>query len=333
MPIDWQALADIISTHQRFVLTSHVRPDADAIGSEIGFAELLLQLGKDVRIVNPSATPNHLSFLDPDQRIVKIGQNVTAESVCDTDVHVVLDTSAWVQLGDVGKVLEKTPAKKVIIDHHVSSDDLGAVEFKDSSAAATGVLVSEFAEFMGQPPRGHQADALFAAIATDTGWYRFSNADGRTYRAAGRLIDSGVQPNDLYRELYERSSLAQLKLKAIMLNRVEVEFDGRLAHTFALRKDFSETKAHPADTDGMVNTCLTVEGVEAGFMLVQQLDGRIKASLRSRSDMDVAVIAEQFGGGGHQKAAGTMLPGPLETARETLLKAFSESFQQAPSPT
>ncbi|WP_417851395.1 DHH family phosphoesterase [Thalassoglobus sp.] len=333
MPIDWQPLQEIISAHQRFVITSHVRPDADAIGSEIGLASLLEALGKEVRIINPSATPDHLRFLDPESKVAKFGPGVSLESACDTDVHIVVDTSAWIQVGDVRKVLEKTSAKKVIIDHHLASDDLGAIEFKDTTAAAAGVLVTELAEFLGHPPSGHQADALFAAIATDTGWYRFPNADARTYRTAARLIDYGVQPTGLFRELYERSSLARLKLHSIILDRVQVEFDGRLAFTFAMRKDFSDTGSKPADTEDIVNTCLTIEGVEAAFILVQQLDGRIKGSLRSRSEeISVAAIAENFGGGGHKLAAGALLPGPMEEAKASLLSEFQKIFPPQESP-
>lgn len=332
MPIDWQPLGEIISAHQRFVITSHVRPDADAIGSEIGLACLLRQLGKDVRIINPSATPAHLAFLDPENTVLKFGSAVMLESACDTDVHFIVDTSAWIQVGDVRKVLEATAAKKVIIDHHLSSDDLGAIEFKDTTAAATGVLITELAEFLDCPPSGLQASALFAAIATDTGWFRFPNSTARTYRAAARLIDYGVQPSLLYRELYERSSLARLKLHSVILDRVQLKFEGRLAFTYAMRKDFSETGSQPADTEDLVNTCLTIEGVDAAFILVQQHDGRIKASLRSRSDLSVAAIAAQFGGGGHKLAAGAMLSGPIEQAQESLLSAFKASFPPSPTP-
>lgn len=332
MPIDWQPLQDIISSHLRFVITSHVRPDADAIGSEIGLKLLLEQLGKEVRIINPSSTPDHLEFLDPEKTIQKIGPAVSVESACDTDVHIVVDTSAWVQVGDVRKVLEATSAKKVVIDHHLSSDDLGAIEFKDTTAAATGTLIVELAEAMGHKPEGQQCTALFAAIATDTGWFRFPNATSRTYSAAARLIEYGAQPTVIHRELYERSSLSRLKLHAVILERAQLACDARLAYTFAMRKDFSDTGSQPADTEDIVNTCLTIEGVEAAFILVQQQDGRIKASLRSRSDLSVAAIAEQFGGGGHQKASGAMLPGPMEEALTTLIDTFQKNFTPTSTP-
>jgi phosphoesterase RecJ-like protein len=337
MPIYWQPVADIIHSAQRFVITSHVRPDGDALGSALGLAGILDSLGKSVRIINPSATPDHLSFLDPQRRILKIREHVSVEQACETDVHFIVDTSAWQQLNDIRKVLETTSARKVVIDHHVSSDDLGAAEFKDTSAAATGVLITELAEFLGVALTPQQATALFCAIATDTGWFRFPNADARTYGVAARLIERGVEPSTLFRNLYERSSLARLKLQSVVLSRVSLTQENRLAHTWVYRKDFTETGAHPTDTEDLVNNGLSIDGVEAAFILVEQLDGRIKASLRSRSGLNVAAIAEQFGGGGHKQAAGAMLPGPLVQAQETLLNAFATASaaatgRQAPLP-
>ncbi len=329
MSIDWQPLKDLIAAHQRFVLSSHVRPDADAIGSEMGLLGVLESLGKTVRIVNPSATPPHLRFLDPEMRIRKLGEGVTVAEACDTDVHLVLDTSSWQQLQDVGKVLQQTRAKKAVIDHHQSADDLGAREFKDVTAAATGVLITDLAEFCSVPVTGATAAALFCAIATDTGWFRFSNTDARTLRAAARLIDAGVQPNLLYRELYERSSLARLKLHGRVLNRVTPDLDGRAAHTWVLRKDFEETGAHPSDTEDLVNDCLTVDGVQCAFIVIEQPSGQMKVSFRSRSTVDVAMVAEQFGGGGHKQASGALLPGPMANAQTRVLEALQAALDHA----
>lgn len=330
MSIDWQPLESIVHTRQRFVLTSHIRPDADAIGSEMGLALLLESLGKTVRIVNPSATPDHLKFLDPEGRILKLGEHVKPPDVRDADVHIVLDTSSWQQLADMRRVLESTAATKVVIDHHVSADNLGAVEFKDVTAAATGVLVTELARSLGLKPSRQIADSLFCAIATDTGWFRFSNTDSRTLRTAAELVDFGVEPNLLYQQLYERSTLARLKLHGIVLSRVTVSDDGRLAHTYVLQKDFKETGTHPSDTEDLVNDCLTIEGTQCAFIIVEQMSGQMKVSFRSRSDLDVAAVAEQFGGGGHRKASGAMLPGPLAAAQERVLSALNAGMNGVP---
>ncbi len=331
MNIDWRELHDLIRSHERFVLTSHVRPDADAIGSELGVLRMLQALGKQVRIINPSATPDHLKFLDPEGCICKLGDGVTADEARDTEVHLILDTSAWQQLGDVRKVLESTPARKVVIDHHLSSDNLEALEFKDVSAAATGVLVAELAESLGVTLTTPMAMPMFCAIATDTGWFRFPNTDARTLRVAARLIDCDVQPHLLYRELYERSSLARLKLHGRVLDRVQLECDGRLAHTFVRLKDFVETGSHPSDTEDLVNACLTIEGTECAFIIVEQKSRQMKVSLRSRSELDVAQVAETFGGGGHRQASGAMVPGPFATAQQRVLEALKSMLAANPS--
>lgn len=332
MPIDWAPLVDIIRANGRFVLTSHVRPDADALGSEMGLAGVLESLGKTVRIINPGATPDHLAFLDPGKRIQKIGEGVTVEQACDTDVHMILDTSAWGQLNDLRKVLEKTAARKVVVDHHVSSDNLGAQEFKDTTAAATGVLMLELALALGVSPTAEQASAMFAAIATDTGWFRFPNTDTRTLRAAAQLIDFGAKPSTLYRELYEKSTLARLKLHGRVLSRVAVEAEGRLAYTYVMRKDFEETGTHPSDTEDLVNDCLTINGTQCAFILVEQQSAQVKCSFRSRTELDVAKIAEQFGGGGHRQASGAMLPGPFAKALETVLTTIKTALGPPPAP-
>ncbi|MEZ6068509.1 MAG: bifunctional oligoribonuclease/PAP phosphatase NrnA [Planctomycetaceae bacterium] len=328
--IDWQPLKDLIASRQRFVLTSHVRPDADALGSELGLAAVLRALGKEVRIINPSATPAHLQFLDPAGEISKLGDRFSVDSACDTDVHLVVDTSARKQLDDMCKVLERTSATKVVIDHHVCGDELGAIEYRDVSAAATGVLITELAEFLSVRPDRDAAIALFAAIATDTGWYRFPNTDSRTLGTAARLVDLGAQPSQLFRELYERSSLSRLKLKARILDRVQVVGGGRLAYTVVFRRDFKETNSQPADTEDLVNEGLTIEGVDCAFILVEQPGGQVKASLRSRGPVDVAAVGREFGGGGHVQAAGAMLPGPVEKAEETLLAALHKALELNP---
>jgi phosphoesterase RecJ-like protein len=326
--IDWAPLGEILRSHSRFVISSHVRPDADAIGSELGLAAVLESLGKTVRIVNPSATPRHLLFLDPHSRAQKIGAEVSVDAACDTDVHLIVDTSARGQLDDVCKVLDRTSAKKVVIDHHIFSDDLQATEFRDVAASATGVLIVEIAEHLGVELAAETALQLYAAIATDTGWFRFPNTDSRTLHAAARLVDRGAKPHLLYRELYERSSLARLKLQARVLERVRVESDGKLAYTWVLLQDFKDTGAHPSDTEDLVNQGLTIEGVECAFILVEQPGGQVKASLRSRSGLDVASIAQEFGGGGHKQASGTMLRGTVDSARERILTAMLTALRE-----
>jgi len=327
MKIDWAPLRPIIAASQRFVLTTHVRPDADAIGSQIAMAGLLEQLGKQVRIINASTVPTRLQFLDPDHRCLQIGTDVSEAESADTDVHMILDTSAWGQLAEMGRVFKKTAAQKVVIDHHVCAEDLGALNLKDTEAEATGALVFQFAEAMKLTVTPVIGAAIFSAIATDTGWFRFPSTTGETMRTIGRLIDAGIQPPVLYRKLYEQYTLARIKLAGRVLCRMRLDCDGKLAWTYVTLVDYRETGAEPPDTEDLVNECMTVGNVEAAFILIEQTNGNVKASMRSRSHLDVSQIAGGFGGGGHKQAAGAILPGPLADVEEKILNAMKTLFE------
>jgi bifunctional oligoribonuclease and PAP phosphatase NrnA len=315
MNINWEPLRPIIHSHNRFVISSHVRPDADAIGSELGLAWILESLGKTVRIINTSATPANLLFLDPDKKARQLGNGATTEDVLQADVHIVVDTSSWAQLSDVGKIMRESQALRVVIDHHVSSDDLGATDFKDTSSEATGALIFRLSEALGVPLDPAAATALFAAIATDTGWFRFAAVTAQTMEIVGKLIECGASPPAIYRELYEQGTLAKMHLVGRALGRMKLECDGELAYTTIEWNDFVEFGAVSADTEDLVNECLKVAGTKGALIAIEQQNRQVKVSFRSRLEaLNVAAVAEKFSGGGHRAAAGATLAGPFEAA-------------------
>ena len=319
MSVDWSAFVEIIKAHQKFVLTSHIRPDCDALGSELGMAGVLEALGKDVVIVNGHSTPPNLAFIDPTQRIRTIGEDIQLADLEDREVLMVLDTSAWAQLGPMGDVLKATSAKKIILDHHVSSDDLGAEPFKNTEAEATGRLVLEAAEQLSVQLTPEIATPLFAAVATDTGWYRFASAGSGTYRLAAKLIDAGASPPEIYGELYEQETLGRCRLRGVILSRLETELDGRLVNTYVLKEDFDKCGAVPQDTEDAINLSLAISGTKFAFILVEQETGGFKLSFRSRCALDCSKVAEHFGGGGHKAAAGAFIDEPFKTAQSSVL--------------
>jgi len=325
--IDWPRFVALVAAHRRFLITSHIKPDCDALGSEVGLAEVLEARGKETLIVNADPTPPHLGFIDPKQRIRELARDVSAEEMARCDCLIVVDTSAWGQLGAMAEVVRETAARKLVLDHHVSSDDLGAEDFKDPQAEATGRLVIDAADRLGVPLTGEMARPLFAAIATDTGWFRFPSTTGDTYRAVGRLLDAGAEPAKIYNALYERHTLARVQLMGRILSRAETDLDGRLIHTCALREDFDDTGAAYSDTEDLVNTTLAVAGTQVAVFLVEQPAGNCKVSLRSRSDVDCSKLAEEFGGGGHRAAAGATLPGPWQEALARVLDAARAAMQ------
>ena len=264
---------------RRFLLVSHIRPDCDALGSELGMAGVLEALGKSVRIVNGHPTPPNLAFIDPAKRIGVIGQTVQPAELDDIEVLMVLDTSAWAQLGPMSDVIRSTKAKKIVVDHHLSEDDLGAEPFKNVQAEATGRLVVEAAEALGVALTPAIAMPLFAAVATDTGWFRFGSATSGTYRTAAKLIDAGASPAAIYGSLYEQDTLGRVKLRGLILARFAVEEEGRLAHTYVLKEDFQQTGALPSDTEDVINMGLAIAGTQVAVILVEQAERRLQDQL------------------------------------------------------
>lgn len=319
MAIDWTPFVDLIGSHDRFVLTSHIRPDCDALGSELGMAEILRTLGKDVLIVNGHATPPNLAFLDPQQQIAALGEQMDAEQLRDRELLIILDTSAWAQLGSMADVVKTTTARKVVIDHHVSEDDLQAIAFKDATAEATGRLVVEAADALGVALTPKMAGPLFAAVATDTGWYRFGSTRGDTYELAARLVNAGANPAGIYAELYEQETLGRCRLRGVILSRLQTELNGRLVHTYVRKQDFADTGALPQDTEDAINLSLAIAGTQFAVILVEQLTGGFKISFRSRCGVDCSRIAAEFGGGGHRAAAGAFIAEPFSIAQQKVL--------------
>jgi bifunctional oligoribonuclease and PAP phosphatase NrnA len=319
--IDWSRFVEIIHAHRRFVLTTHVRPDGDAFGSELAMAAILESLGKDVLLCNDFAVPPALQFLDAGKRHRRLGVDLSAAQLGDREVLIVLDTSAWAQLGAMGDVIKGTKALKVVLDHHLSGDDLGAETFKDPEAEAAGRLVVEAADQLGVSLCRDIAVPALVALTTDTGWFRFSSTTAGTLRLAARLVEAGALPAQLYKNLYENMSHARLQLIGRALVHTQTELDGRLIHTWLSRADFDACGAIASDSEDIINETLAVGGTQAAVILVEQPKGGFKISLRSRCQMDCSKVAEQFGGGGHKNAAGAFLNEPLDAAREKILAA------------
>lgn len=329
MPIDWPRFTELIDKHQSFLLTSHIRADCDALGSELGMAEVLRALGKRVAIVNGQPTPPNLAFIDPRHELLCIDDDTAQPHLSNHDVLMILDTSAWAQLGKMADVLRNTAARKMVLDHHISEDDLGAELFKDPTSEATGRLVVDAADALGVSLTAQMARPLFAAVATDTGWFRFPSAKSATYVLAARLIDAGADPTDLYRLLYEQDSAGRVRLRGLILSRLRVELDGRLVHTYVLPPDYESMQAMPTDTEDVVNLTLGVAGTQFAVIFVALLRGGYKVSFRSRCHVDCNQLAQLFGGGGHRAAAGATLEGPFEEVQEKVLDAVRTAIMRS----
>lgn len=330
MTVDWEPLARLVEEQQKFLLTSHVRPDCDALGSELAMAAVLRAKGKEVVIVNDHPVPPNLEFIDREKQIITHDEYL-AGAPEPPDVVMILDTSAWVQLGKMADYIQAFSGIVAIVDHHVGEDKIDAILLKDTSAEATGRLVIEAAEALGVPLTTEIASPAFAALATDTGWFRFSSVSGATYRVAARMVDAGADPASIYGQLYERDTVGRVRLRGVILSRVAVELDGTLVHTYVESADFERTGALYSDTEDVVNMTLAIEGTRVAVIFVEQSSGQVKVSFRSRGLFNCSAMAARFSGGGHKAAAGATVEGPLQSARESVLAAVRDEMRRLAS--
>ena len=328
MPVDWLPFVEFIRRHQRFLMTTHIRPDADGLGSMLALAEGLEWLGKEVRLVIASTFPPRYFFLDPQRRIAHFAW--PTETDYRPEAVVVLDTGTWNQLGSFGSYLCQLSVPRVVIDHHLTQDDLGGLRLADISAEATGRLIDEALKALGVPLSPSMASKLFVAVAMDTGWFRHSNTTPATMTLASVLMAAGAQPEHLYEELFERNSLSRLRLLGLVLDRLQLTFNNRVAFTEIRRGDYQTTGATPQDSEDLVNYTRSLQGVEVGLFFMEQPRGGVKVSFRSRSSVDVAALAEKFGGGGHRQASGAVLQTSLEEARDRVLQALAALLNHTP---
>jgi phosphoesterase RecJ-like protein len=318
MPIDWAPFVDLVTRHQRFLMTTHIRPDGDGLGSMMALALAFKELGKELACVVASTIPPRYAFLNSDSKIEHFTR--AGDEHRQTDAVIVLDTGTWNQLGAFGSFLKTLTVPKIVIDHHPTQDDLGATRFVDTSAEATGRLAYEAISALGVKVTEPMASALFIAVAMDTGWFRHSNARSATFELASKLVSAGARPEILYDRLYEENTLPRLKLMGLVLDRLQTAHEGRIAYSEIRRADYAATGATPQDTEDLVNFTRSVSGVEVGLFFMEQPRGGVKVSFRSRAKVNVGRVAEQLGGGGHRLASGAIIETSLEEARRQVLE-------------
>jgi bifunctional oligoribonuclease and PAP phosphatase NrnA len=317
MPIDWAPFVKLVRARQRFLITTHVRPDPDGLGSQLALADILEGMGRQVQMVIASSWPPRYNFLDPERHIARYTPPGDAHK--DVEVIVVLDTGTWNQLGDFGDYMKTSSAQKVVIDHHLSQDELGGVRLLDTTSEATGRLVYEAAQALGQQLSKKSASCLFAALATDTGWFRHKNTTAATFTLAEKLVQAGADPTYLYDAIYEQNTAPRINLLGLVLQRLRVIEAGKVCFSEVFKEDYAKTGAIPQDTEDAVGYTRSVAGVEVGLLFLEQPAGGIKVSFRSRR-VDVAKIAETFGGGGHRLASGATLNTSMAEAQTRVLE-------------
>ncbi len=302
--IDFKKLKSIILNNSSFLLTTHVNPDADAIGSEIAFYQMLKKLNKEVFVINHSSTPYNIKFLDHEKVINKFDE-VEHKNIFNTvDVLVALDFNHADRIVRMEDYFRSSTKLKICIDHHQDPEDFVDNLFIDTDYSATGQILFDFIKQTKIVEFDFSiAEPIYAAIMTDTGSFRFDRTTSEVHSIIAELIKLGVKPGNVYDKLYEQSKFSKIKLLGRTLNTVCLVSDNKIAYMVITQKDFDELGAVESDTENFVNYNLSIENVLIGILFIQLRNG-FKVSFRSKGDIPVNKLAKEFGGGGHTNAAG-----------------------------
>ncbi len=324
---EFQKAVELINKSANVLITTHTKGDGDAAGCCVAMAETLSTLGKKNQVLLLSPLPDWYAFLF-DKPVSVLGKDLSKGQLVQNkfDLIIIVDTNSSSQLPGFAEYLKQADTPVLVIDHHATSDGLGDVEIVDSTASAACSVVLDLFRFAHWPITPKIAKALFAGIATDTGWFHFNNTTSRCLRDCADLTDDGANPADIYRLIYQTFTPQRFKLMTAMQETLELHFDGRYASQFITLQDFKNTGAKYEDTENLIDQCRRIGSVEVAALFVELKDGRIRCSLRSSGGVDVCKIARQFEGGGHTAAAGAYLPGPLDNAKKLILDAVKSQL-------
>jgi len=317
---------ELVEDARRIVLTTHINPDGDAVGSQFSLGRFLVSAGKQVRIVNRDPTPEILRFLEDAALPVEPYDAACHETVLrDADLIILVDNSAPDRLGSMEAVMGRVAAQTLCIDHHPARDAPWAHNIVDVDSCATTVMIFELTRGRGWTPDPASAEAIYVGLATDTGFFRFNSTNAHGHDVAAALLRLGVRPARAYREVYERNSVAFTRLLGRALSNLRLDAGGAIASVTLDRQLIAKLAAENEDTSEIMTTLLALDDVRVVVLFRELTDGRVKVSLRSKGDLDVHQLATEFGGGGHRNASGIVLTDRLDQVVPTIL-ARAESL-------
>lgn len=309
-------IARAIHARRRFIVTSHSRPDGDAIGSSVAMGLALRHLGKEVRLVSHDPVPPQmLSF--PGVSDMEVVDHVADPA----DAVIVMECGDVARTGVAG--LDR--GYVINIDHHPDNTMFGALNWFDLSAAACGEMVFELIRELGVPLTTEIATHVYVAILTDTGSFHYSNITPKTFDICRQCLEAGVNPGTVARNIFDSNNLGRLKLFGAVLHQMQLDSSGRIASVHVDQKLAEECGGTYEDTEGLVNLPLTVKDIVAVAFFKEVGLREWRVSLRSKGDIDVNVIAREFGGGGHVNASGCSAKGDLADLRSLFEQKLSHA--------
>ncbi len=312
---------DFLRKGDNFLLSTHMNPDGDGIGSVLGITGLLRGVGKKYSLICEDKPQEKLSFLERFDEFVVFDKTMVGR--LSFDHAIIIDSPFLDRVGGPAKLVNKG-AQILNIDHHVDGGYFGTVNLVVPQAAASAQIVASVYERMGVEFDVASANAIYVGLSVDTGRFRHSNTTEEVFKLAAKLVAAGVKPDVISDKLYYQTSMENKMALAAVLKSIELHFGGRVASAF-LDFEFLSTPAGKAvDTEGFVNQPLSIKGVEAAFLVRETEKAKTRVSVRSRTDLDVNKIARAFGGGGHVRASGCRIEGSIPEVKEKLLAVIGE---------
>jgi len=315
-------IAEAVRQRQRFVVSSHSRPDGDSIGSQMAFAYAARALGKSVTIVNRDAAPPTLMAFP----------GVTDIQIADS-VQGAYDAAVIMECGDLARpgVAGLDNYFLINIDHHPGNTGYGAINWFDSSAAACGEMVFDLVRELGVPLTLDIATHIYLAILTDTGSFHYSSISPRTFEICRQLLEAGVDPVSVARSVYDSNNMGRLKLFGAVLSAMQLDPSGRIAIIYLDHEMARAAGGTYDDTDGLINLPLTVKEIQSVVFFKQTEGDAYRVSMRSKGDIDIGAVAKNYGGGGHKNAAGCSVAGPIDALQQRFVEHIEQAIDGRPA--
>ena len=331
----YRQVIDVLTRCGRVLVTTHVRPDGDALGTVAATILAMRKAGIEAEALLLSHLPRTYAYVFEENGIVHHdAERGWPESLALDRFGglLVMDTGTWSQLPGLRERVAEWRAPKVVVDHHLTQEDWADLKLVVTEAAAAGEIAAELIDTWGVEIDKPIASALFLAIASDTGWFQFSNTRPYTLRLAARLMEHGVDTDQMYQHLYQNERAERVTLQTRAQQSLELLAGGQLAVMQVRKSDFEQTRGHVGDTENLINIPLQIRSVQVSLLFTEPLEpGPVRVSLRSKGQVDVARFAEQFGGGGHARAAGLKVEGTLEEVHNRVVGAMTRQLPAQPA--
>lgn len=317
---DLEKLGERISSLDRIIVTTHLNPDPDGIGSQIAMESLLRRMGKEVVLLNSDPVPERLQFLDPGNKIQNLTDNPEFEPPWEGESFVIiLDTSDPDRIGRVGRFFNTGVTNWIVIDHHDHGISDSFQKFQFSDLGSTSEVMYELMTSMNQNPSPEEARGLYTGICADTGHFRFRKTSPRTHTIAAELLKSGIHPDEITEKLQFQAPINRLKLRKILYNSLQIHESNRIAWMCLEANQMADLGLSTDDLEGFVNELIEPVEIVVGVLFSERGPEKTKMSMRSKGEVDLVPMVQNRGGGGHRNACGVMLPLPMDRAVETMI--------------